>query len=132
MQLNINMIGIITDDVPAMKSFYTEILGMEIILEMEDKYVEFKQNGVRFALSSAAVMKEATGQEEYLHKASGHSFELAFKVDTPEQVDEEYAKLIEKGAQAIQAPADMPWNQRTAFFADPDGNIHELFAELKK
>jgi len=24
----------------------------------------------------------------------------------------------------------MPWNQRTAFIADPDGNIHEIFADL--
>jgi hypothetical protein len=25
---------------------------------------------------------------------------------------------------------DVPWQQRTAMFADPDGNIHEFFADL--
>lgn len=35
------------------------------------------------------------------------------------------------GATPIQAPQNMPWNQRTALFSDPDGNIHEIFAELE-
>ena len=38
--------------------------------------------------------------------------------------------MLAKGVTPIQAPANMPWGQRTAFFADPEGNIHELFAEL--
>ena len=36
------------------------------------------------------------------------------------------------GARAIHDPEDMPWNQRTALFADPDGNIHEIFADIKQ
>lgn len=40
------------------------------------------------------------------------------------------AELLANGAVAVQPPDDMPWGQRTAFFADPDGNIHELFADL--
>ena len=31
----------------------------------------------------------------------------------------------------IKEPQNMPWNQRTALFADPDGNIHEIFAGIK-
>ncbi|MFQ5753700.1 MAG: VOC family protein [bacterium] len=38
--------------------------------------------------------------------------------------------MVTKGTTPIQAPATMPWGQKTAFFADPDGNIHELFANL--
>jgi uncharacterized glyoxalase superfamily protein PhnB len=51
-------------------------------------------------------------------------------VGSPEQVDHAYAELTGKGAAHIQAPANMPWNQRTAFFADPDGNVHEIFADI--
>ncbi|MDA3812094.1 MAG: hypothetical protein PF518_17380 [Spirochaetaceae bacterium] len=42
-----------------------------------------------------------------------------------------HKKIVSKGAKAVHSPADMPWNKRTALFADPDGNIHELFAELE-
>ena len=41
-----------------------------------------------------------------------------------------YAEIVARGAVPIHSPADMPWGQRTAMFADPDGNIHELFADL--
>ena len=59
----------------------------------------------------------------------GQSFELAFPLDSFEEVDKAYDELISKGATPIASPANMPWGQRTAFFADPDGNIHELFAD---
>ena len=39
--------------------------------------------------------------------------------------------LICKGAASVHEPQDMPWNQRTALFADPNGNIHEIFVEIK-
>jgi hypothetical protein len=36
------------------------------------------------------------------------------------------------GAIPIKKPSYMPWNQRTGFFADPDGNVHEVFADLPR
>lgn len=56
--------------------------------------------------------------------------ELAFPVSSPSEVDATYKELIQKGATPIKEPADMPWHQRAAFLADPDGNIHEIFAKL--
>ena len=41
-----------------------------------------------------------------------------------------YHEITQKGAAPIKRPEDMPWNQRAAFIADPDGNIHEIFADL--
>lgn len=43
-----------------------------------------------------------------------------------------YEDLISKGATSIKGPSDMPWGHRTAFFADPEGNIHEIFAPNAK
>ncbi|MBL7056297.1 VOC family protein [Candidatus Woesearchaeota archaeon] len=62
----------------------------------------------------------------------GQSFELAFSVPTPNEVDKTYEEIVKKGATPIKSANDMPWNQRTAFFADPDGNIHEIFADLPR
>ena len=129
MKPRINMIGIITNQFTPMLNFYKEVMGFKIKLQM-DHYVEFESEGVRFAISTNKVMQEATGEAAYAEKKSGHSFELAFEADSVADVDQSYQGLIKKGAKAIKEPANMPWGQRTAFFADPDGNIHEIFANL--
>lgn len=130
MKARIDMIGVITENFQAMHDFYKDVMGFEIELKM-DSYVEFKNDGVRFAISTAEVMAKATSRESY-RNASGHRFELAFRADSPEDVDSSFTELIEKGAKPVKEPADMPWSQRTAFFEDPDGNIHEIFADLPK
>ena len=32
------------------------------------------------------------------------------------------------GIAFVQKPTLMPWNEYTAFFKDPDGNVHELIS----
>lgn len=129
MKPKIAMIGIVTSQLKEMRDFYKNVVGFEIELEL-DSYVEFKSEGVRFALTTNQVMKEATKSPSYDQPQSGQRLELAFPVDTPAEVDSAYQELIDKGAIPIKAAAHMPWNQRAAFFADPDGNIHEIFANL--
>ncbi len=125
----IALVTIITGRLPEMKKFYSNTLGFSVKADMEN-YVEFNTNGVRFALCHWSVMHNATGVSEYEHKSRGHPFELAFPVDSADDVDTVYTKITSEGATPIKEPADMPWGQRTAFFADPDGHIHEIFAEL--
>ena len=129
MKPQIDMIGIVTSNFQEMKEFYTSTLGFSVTLELE-QFVEFSHEGVRFAISTSSVMAETTKQDSYNNQKSGHSFELAFRVNSPNDVDTEYQTLITKGATPIASPEDKPWGQRTAFFADPDGNIHEVFADL--
>lgn len=121
----------ITDDLEGVTEFYKNVLGFQIQLQLE-QYVEFLSETVRFALTTRSVMKEATKHQSYSEGRHGQSFELAFVLESPEEVDIVYDDIIKKGAVPIKKPENMPWNQRTAFFADPDGNIHELFADLKK
>ena len=62
---------------------------------------------------------------EYLKGLNGH-FEIALYVDTFEEVDEEYAKAINKGAVSVLEPTTEPWGQRTCYIADPEGNLIEI------
>ena len=94
------------------------------------QYVEFVHEGVRFAICARSVMSNATRHPSFKLPGSGQAFELAFPLDTPEAVDRAYAEIVAGGAAPVAGPAVMPWGQRTAFFADPEGNIHELFANL--
>jgi lactoylglutathione lyase len=130
MIMRIDMLGIITSQFNEMKAFYRDVMGFTVMMEVGEDYVEFNNEGVRFALSTHPVMAGATGHPSYQQTRQGQSLELAFREDNPEAVDQAYHALIEKGATSIKAPANMPWGQRAGFFADPDGNIHEIFCDL--
>jgi lactoylglutathione lyase len=129
MDPRIALITILTDDVPRLVAFYRDVLGFGVTDDMQS-YVEFRSEGVRFSICTRETMYEATGDDSFRQPASGQQFELAFPVPDAAAVDELYDELVARGATGIKEPADMPWNQRTAFFADPDGNIHEIFANL--
>ena len=53
-----------------------------------------------------------------------------FATVTLEDFEEYEVYCFEQGAVGVKPPAKMPWGQYTAFFADPEGNIHELFTDL--
>ena len=129
MKPQIALVTLITDSVEPMMNFYHDVLGFPIKTKME-QYVEFESPGIRFALCERNIMLDATGREEYMLQPEGHAFELAFPVESPDAVDAVYSSLLKQGATGIKPPEDMPWGQRTGFFADPDGNIHEIFADL--
>ena len=69
--------------------------------------------------------KMSNRKYEYLKGLNGH-FEIALYVDTFEEVDSEYAKAVEKGAQSVLEPTTELWGQRTCYIADPEGNLIEI------
>ena len=129
MKGHIALITVLADDVPTMAQFYRKVLGFQVANDL-GQYVEFAHEGVRFAICARAVMAKATQHPSFKLPGSGQAFELAFPLDTPEALDRAYAAIVAKGATPVAGPAVMPWGQKTAFFADPEGNIHELFADL--
>lgn len=128
MKAEINLITIWTNDIEDMKNFYNKSLQFKIKNDLGN-YVEFESDGVQFAICTIEVMHEYNS--EYEKNTSGQAFELAFPCENPGDVDKSFNKLVKNGAKQVHKPQNMPWNQRTALFADPDGNIHEIFAEIK-
>ena len=127
MEAKISLVTIWTDEIERMRKFYEEVLGFKVKTDLGE-YVEFHSEGVRFAICERKVMYEYG--DEFKGEASGQKFELAFPCTDKKDVDATYEHLILKGAKSIKPPFDTPWNQRCALFADPDGNIHEVFCEL--
>jgi len=74
-------------------------------------------------------MFDFTNYQQFQDIPTGQRLELEFPLASKTEVDSTYSEIIKKGAVPIKEPSDMPWGQRTAFFADPDGNVHELFAD---
>lgn len=131
MQPVIDLVTLWTDDAPRLAAFYRDVIGMEVKNDL-GRYVEFAQPGVRFAVCERQEMVDALGLAAFEQGAAGQRVELAFPVGTPDEVDAAYDALIARGATPVRAPEDMPWGQRTGLFADPDGNIHEVFAPLEE
>lgn len=125
----IALVTILTKDVPAMRDFYRDVIGFPVESEAGN-YVEFESSGVRFAVCHRQELANATQHSDYSATPVGQRFELAFPCQDPDEVDRAYQRLVAAGATPVKPPANMPWGQRTAFFSDPDGNIHELFANL--
>lgn len=128
MKPQIRLISIMTDDIKGMLRFYTEVMGFTCD-EENNEYIELNHDGVRFALCSKELAYRLSKNESFKEKSSGQSFELAFWLSTKAEVDSTYNEIVAKGATPIMEPHDMPWGQRTAMFSDPDGNIHEIYAD---
>jgi catechol 2,3-dioxygenase-like lactoylglutathione lyase family enzyme len=73
-------------------------------------------------------MYEATRHQSYREGKTGQRLELAFPLADPDAVGVAYDEIIGRGAIPVTSPVMMPWGRMTAFFADPDGNIHELYS----
>lgn len=125
----LNLVTLVTSDLAGMTTFYRDVLGFEILSDDGENFVEFKNDGVRFALTTHKQMVEVADDDSYRIAPVGQRVELAIAFGSHEEVDQAYAEITAKGARPVHPPATMPWGQHTAFFADPDGNIHELFAD---
>jgi lactoylglutathione lyase len=124
----IGLITILTDHIEPMKDFYSHVMGFEILEDLGN-YVEFTNRGTRFALCTRQVMHQHTDHSSYTKKPAGQSFELAFPAGEPEHVHTWYRYLVARGTTPVKPPELMPWGRVTAFIADPDGNIHELYSD---
>jgi len=125
--MKIGLITILTNDLEPMEKFYRDVLGFEVIEELGN-YIEFENEGVRFAICTSMVMHNHTGHESYTQSPRGQSFELALPAGSPDDVDRKYEQVVAKGATPIKPPKMMPWGRKTGFIADPDGNIHEIYS----
>ena len=119
-------IGLFVNDMATMVRFYRNVLGFEIKEGEDAVNVYLIKNGTLFMLYERKNFEKMTNRKyEYLKGLNGH-FEIALYVDTFEEVDAEYAKAVEKGAQSILEPTTEPWGQRTCYIADPEGNLIEI------
>ncbi|MCG7409460.1 VOC family protein [Paenibacillus sp. ACRRX] len=129
MKPQVTVLTLLTNDVPRMTRFYRDVLGFPTIVDSEE-YVEFENSGVRLSICSKQLMGANTnGHHSYSEAHRGQALELCFPCDSPEQVQLAYEKIISNGGTAIKEPTLMPWGHTAAFFADPEGNIHSIYAE---
>ncbi|MDD3929921.1 MAG: VOC family protein [Sphaerochaeta sp.] len=118
--------GWLVDDMPTMIRFYRDVLGFEIKETEDSSNVYLIKDGTLFLMYGRKDFEKLTNRTyAYVQGFNGHA-ELALSVDTFDEVDQEYAKAIERGAVSILEPTTEPWGQRTCYLADPEGNLIEI------
>lgn len=118
--------GLFVNDMGAMIRFYRDVLGFEIKEDENTSNVYLIKDGTLFLLYGRKDFESMTGRKyEYLKGLNGH-FEIALYVDTFDEVDKEYEKVVAKGATPVLEPTTEPWGQRTCYIADPEGNLIEI------
>ena len=118
--------GLFVDDMPTMVRFYRDVLGFKITEGEDAVNVYLIKDGTLFMLYERKNFKKMTSKKyEYLKGLNGH-FEIALYVDTFEEVDQEYARIVAQGGRSVLEPTTEPWGQRTCYIADPEGNLVEI------
>ena len=128
MAIKPDMIGIVVRDMGAALRFY-RTLGLDVAESQDhEPYVQvITPNGYRISWNALEMIKIDPAWTE----PKGHRMELAFKCDSPAEVDATHARLVEAGYHSHKEPWDAFWGQRYAIVDDPDGNHVSIFAELK-
>lgn len=119
---------IFVQDLETCAAFYRDVIGLpvavtdpvSIIFQLEDQQhlVLLKPEAAGAMMSEEAIA---------FQQANGHRMLLCVGV---EDVDSVYATLTSKGVIFIKPPVDQVWGRRTAYFADPEGNLWELWQSL--
>ena len=118
--------GILVKDMATMIRFYRDVLGFEIKESEDSSNVYLVKDGTLFLLYGRKDFENMTSRKyEYIKGLNGH-FELALYVDTFNEVDAAYERVIKQGATSVLAPTTEPWGQRTCYIADPEGNLIEI------
>ncbi|WP_432934119.1 VOC family protein [Microbispora sp. CA-135349] len=124
-----DLIGLVVTDMAASLSFYRR-LGLDIPSSADtEPHVEVTlPGGLRLAWDTDATVRSF--DPSWSPGSGGGRMGLAFRCDSPEEVDRLYADLTEAGYEGHLKPWDAFWGQRYAVVHDPDGNGVDLFAAL--
>jgi lactoylglutathione lyase len=114
-------------DLPRALAFYRDRLGFAEAYrfppEGEPEFVSLQLENTKVGLVVSAAMESFLGGR----LGDGVRFELWLYCD---DVDEAVERLSAEGTSVLRAPEDMPWGERLAYVADPDGNPISIAAPL--
>ena len=122
----LNAIGIVTSAMADSVRFY-RLLGLDVPDPSPDHLDTLLPNGVRFMFDTEEVVRSF---DEDWARTTGNQVGLAFECDSPAEVDEVYARVIDAGFHGKKPPWDAAWGQRYAQLEDPDGVGVDLYAAL--
>ena len=114
---------VLCDDLDRMKTFYRDLFSFPVDSETDESLA------LRVGPVLLALRKRTRDYDGRSGGPESPGLQLAFLVSSSE-VDECYQVLLEKDVRILDPPADQPRGHRTVYFADPEGNVLEVYAEI--
>ena len=119
----LNYAIILCNDLETMKAFYRDLFPFPVDSESETG-LTFWAGDVLLSLRKRTRYYDGNGARPELP-----GVQLAFLV-SPDEVGLCYDQLVAKGVKILEPPTDQPRGHRTVYFADPEGNMLEVYAEI--
>jgi predicted enzyme related to lactoylglutathione lyase len=115
---------IVTDHVERLAAFYARLLAAPVPLN--EYYVEVPAGPVTVGFSKRKFTEYREHQVPCISRRSSTCDSiLDFQVD---DVDADYERIVELGAVPVMPPTTQPWGSRAMIFADPEGNLVNVFS----
>jgi catechol 2,3-dioxygenase-like lactoylglutathione lyase family enzyme len=115
---------ILCEDMERMKAFYRDLFTFEVDSESPTS-LALRAGSVLLGLRQRTRGYDGSGVRKELP-----GVQIAFLVER-EEVDSCYEQLVAKGVEILEPPTDQPRGHRTVYFADPEGNMLEIYAEIE-
>ncbi|MEX2144085.1 MAG: VOC family protein [Anaerolineales bacterium] len=127
--MSLTTIRLLVDDIEKCRIFYKEVMGLKGQLSVEGIYYEFSAGDCILALYKRELMESVAGVVMERGKA-GDKVALTFSVA---DVDATFKEFQAKGVNFVTEPHDLEtWVLRVAHLRDPESNLIEINAPLKK
>ena len=114
---------VLCEDLDRMKAFYRDLFDFPIASESATG-LTFQAGAVKLSLRQRTRGYDGQGTRSELP-----GVQLAFLV-APDEVVSCYEQLVAKSVEILEPPTDQPRGHRTVYFADPEGNMLEIYAEI--
>lgn len=121
--LKLTYVLILCEDIDRMKTFYRDLFPYEVDSESATG-LALRAGSVLLALRQRTRGYDGSGVRPDLP-----GVQIAFLVQ-PNEVELCHQQLVTKGVKILEPTTDQPRGHRTVYFADPEGNQLEIYAEI--
>jgi uncharacterized glyoxalase superfamily protein PhnB len=119
-------IRLVTNDLDRLVTFYATLTGVDVTRLAPD-FAEIRTPGGTIAISTERLIKQFNAGAATA--AANRSAIIEFEVD---DVDAVRTRLRDASVDYAMPPTDMPWGNRSMLLRDPDGNLVNVFARIKR
>lgn len=127
--MKLDVVGLVVRDMAASLGFY-RVLGLEFPegADAEGHVETTLAGGLRLAFDTVEIVRSF--DEGWSAPSGSPRMSLAFRCQSPADVDARFAEMVGLGYDGHKDPWDAVWGMRYAVLHDPDENAVDLFADL--
>jgi len=107
----------------AARRFYHHVMGLPIACE--------RAGWIQFQVGDTGLDLRPLDEKLSDGRAGRPAVQLGIRVRY-DQIHACYEELKARGVEVLEPPSDQGWGHRTLFFADPEGNLLEMYADLPR